>query len=762
MTSGSQSGAYVAVRQQRTRLHGECFGPDSFLFIDNAIVDEHTALRRIPASALRNQQTAILIRANQPRAAAAAPGEEAGMVKDVVEQWGLSMPVGLLHQPVGEQAWIEPLQGEPEVDLERVRAIELEALLEWGDAIWRPRDFHYRLPSGEHAAGFIKLGDAIREPRDAEVLASWLAPHLREGTGFVLDTGTMTPIYEAAAKRASQAGVNTGPVAVLEHYPRTSVDVTDAVEYAAGGQGRVLAILSVNSSGSVRDRIFGAMDRIVGLDEPRLVVLVDKDRRSSQSRIETWSPLPGEEPLIQRGAAASETCSLCTGSTQSRLVPINPFTFDGMVQGELQPIMPSVKDAQANSELWQECSDGDGAVAIESRSEVANSVARPSAHPMTVRIDVKELLDGPGFRSVAASRFEALLSPLPEDDPLEPVRWSRKPLQPDSDLVLVPEHEYEHPGFAGFWEQVGPVVAPNATAMPFPDEDEIDTELEEAIAAAKGILIFALGSVSGHSLQRALYAVQQSHRERTYELQGLVLHARLPSSREWQTLCNSFDQDLHAAWIFFLPEGSPLREEGKALKRLSSADYEGEAAQFLDSRLRLCAGEVVGEKPPLFWGSEAGTRLTRNSIFGQQLDARTTFAAVGTAMARARVDHDRRTPEVRVFDLGGMIRSYYDPLIIASFFRWLGPYEAWWGWQSWEVKRTINTLFGRVQDEDAALEILIPELLLAAAQGKVHDAALDVLRAEAETLGRRASPSVAAAIEIGLDLVRTLETDSRA
>ena len=742
-------------------------GPGSFLFVDNALVEDQTALRRIPASALRNQQATLLLRANEPcthtRSADGDPSNnstaaletEAEKIVKVIKQWGLEMPVGLLHQPVGEASWVEPLQGSPEVDLDQARAIELEALLEWNSAVWRPRDYHYRLPSGEHAEGFIKLTDAIREPRDAEVLASWLMPHIEPQIGFVLDTGTMTPIYEAAALRAVQTGMEMGPVAVLEHYPRTFVDVHDAVEHAAGGEGRVLAILSVNSSGSVRDRIISAMGRVAGLVKPKLVVLVDKDRPSTSEHIETWTPLPGHDPLIERGASAKETCDLCSDSKKSRLIPINPFTFDGMSQGEMRPIMPSIRDAQANWELWQLCAEGDGAVAVESQSALTSAIARPSSHPMSVRIDIERLLTGAGFQALVEERIRQIKDGHGDrTDPLDPVRWTREPFRTDADLVLVPEHERAQPGFDEFWRSLGPSIAPEAEIASFAIEGKLDPTLEAKINNAKNILIFALGSVSGHSLQRALFAVQQTEHERNYNLQGFVLHARLPTSRQWQTLCNSFDRCLHAGWIFFLPESSPLREEERSLKRLSSKNYEGDTAELLEQRLHLCAGDIVGEKPALFWGSTPNVQLTQNSIFGQKLDARTTFAAVGAAMARGRIDHDLRTPEVRVFDLAGMLHSYYDPLIIASFFRWLGPYEAWWGWKAEEARRIIDNLFGRVGDDDDALSVLVPELLLATAQGKVHDAAYEVLVAQAEILKPRVGPSVQAAISLGLDLVK--------
>jgi hypothetical protein len=66
----------------------------------------------------------------------------------------------------------------------------------------------------------------------------------------------------------------------------------------------------------------------------------------------------------------------------------------------------------------------------------------------------------------------------------------------------------------------------------------------------------------------------------------------------------------------------------------------------------------------------------------------------------------------------------------------------------------MSRLFGRIDDDDQALSVLIPELLLAAGQGKVHDAALDVLVAQAEVLRARARPEAEAAIAIGLDLVK--------
>src|SRR4051794_9784776 len=91
--------------------------------------------------------------------------------------------------------------------------------------IWRPRNHHYRLITGEHAPAYVKLGDAIREPQDADVLASWVLEHLAPNTGIVLDSGTLTPIAQALRLRASQAGITLGSVGTLDDYPQTGVDL---------------------------------------------------------------------------------------------------------------------------------------------------------------------------------------------------------------------------------------------------------------------------------------------------------------------------------------------------------------------------------------------------------------------------------------------------------------------------------------------------------------------------------------------------------
>jgi hypothetical protein len=721
--------AYVSIRSGGVRAFNVPRGKGSVVFVDISSAGGPDRVRELPPTVLREPRAQLLFRmANEE-------GEEE--LRTILERWDLPMEAALLQQPLGAPPELKALRGHPEVDIGAARAIELEALLHWGKAIWRPERYHFRLPSGEHAPQFVKLSDAIRAPRDARVLAGWLLEWVHPHTGFVIDTGTLTPVIEAVQRLMVEAGRPPGPVAVLDQYPRTNVDVDTAVEMAAGDQGRLLAVISVNSSGAVRDRVLAAIDRQrESLSEQRVVVMLDKHEPPSREEISTWSPLPGRQPLLRGGAISKDECEDCRNSKRARIIPINPYTFDGMLPAQLRPIMPSISDARENWRLWQACSDH-SAIAVESRSAAPVPALRATG-PMPIRLRLDELLRQKGFHELARERLGAAIEEAGDA------------FSADSDLVLVPSHEMRCDGFESFWEAVGPVVAPGQQPLGFSIVDEdFDESVSERLAEAETVTIFALGAVSGWSLQKALVSVQHTHREHDLETQGVVLHARPATAREWETLENSFGSALLAGFMSILPDRSPLTEERTLLQTLDRTGLSHGATELFEQRLRLCNGEAEpdGQPASLFYGAKRDARLTRNSLFGQRLDARSAYTAVAAAMALARSeDGERAAPEFRVFDLAGIARSYYDPLILAAALRWLHPHESWWGWRSSEAERVIATLLERATVDDQ--EILIPELLLAYAEGKVHEAAVETILARAEQTETGADENVRVAIEL--------------
>ena len=742
----------MSVRGSRARVYGDAERPLAVIFVDLFEAGPE-ALRQLPPTLLRQRGATLLVRAStsapepepdaQPDSSAQA--EE---LRILFDRWDVVPRFAVLHQPVGAEPWIETVRGQPCKRDEwpdlvgSARAVELEALLEWGRAIWRPSAYHYRLPSGEHAGSYVKLADAIREPRDATVLTSWLARHLRDSTGLVIDTGTLTPVALEARRLQQQAGFDVGAVAVLDQYPRTAVDIEDAILRAAGDYGSVLAVLSISSSGRVLERLRSTLNRHgPGLEYQHIEVLIDKAGTHGGGDVTVWSPLPGQRPLVERGSDGAEDCDYCRNSSRARIIPINPFSFDGMLPAQLRQITPDFRNPSTNAPLW-EAADRAGAIAVEARPHAALARFRSEQIRMSIVLDMQKLIADAAFIELLKARIGALIA--------------SEHLRTDADVVLVPMHERDYEHFDNLWSGIQPTLAPDGPELhPFPLDAPFSEELRAAIRDAKSVLVLCLGIVTGASLQKALTGIQTARDHHEYNLNALAVHARPATPREWKTLTNSYGRDegtwaLHAAWITYLPERSPLQEERAVIEELSLGDYDGEARAFLEERLRICIGTMDPATAALFWGAQPETKLTPNSIYGQGLGQAATYAAVGAAVNQGLLDaSEQAAPEFRVFEMAAMVRSYYDVLILASFLRWMRPHEVWWGWQAAEAVTTVQHMLERSQPGQRW--VLVPELLLAAAQGKLTKPGVDVVRTYADTLRRaKDTPSaVRAALEIG-------------
>jgi hypothetical protein len=758
----SQDG-YVSFRGALRRDFGtiERASPLVFADVDG---DEPAVLRRMPATFVNQYDGLLLVRGRQM----SGPDTEfIEKLRVLRERMGFGLRIAVLRQPIGEPARIEPLDGEPVEDesdyLARARAIELEALLDFGHAIWRPANYHYRLITGEHAGAYIKLGDAIREPRDADLIASWLHALMGPKTGLVLDTGTLTPIAQALRLAITEAGQGPmGPVAVLDHYPRTGGDIDAALDTASGPHGRVVVVVSISSSGSLLERIKGALQRKGPSMDARVEVLVDKlQHPSTDNAVDIWTPLPGQKPLVDVGARDDIGCLLCRDQSKAVVIPINPFSFDAMLPTQLKRLVPDTQDPLANREFW-EAAKRTKAVAVERSAHAAIRRHRSDRVPMGIKLSMDQVITDADFRAALIRRVEELRA--------------TENLPSDADLVLVAEHEYKDDRFAGFWQAVHPVIAPHVSeTVPFPPTGDFSAGLCERVQGAKSILVFALGAVTGGSLQRALVGVQDARKGKPgFALHGLVVHARPATSREWRTVENSYRQEgtkphLHFAWKSLLPDRSPLREEGALIKLdlSESSDLTAEERAFVEERLELCQREIrqdadetlAPEDGPtrVLWGTvPEEDRLTPNSLYGQELDAITTYVAVGSAMAAAMARPESSVPELRVFDIAAMTRSYYDPIIISCFLRWLRPHEAFWGWTEAEAETTAMHIIDRAEGKHRKL--LVPEMLLAAAHGKLPYDARKVVTGVAEQLkGDDEFLSERAALGVGLRLAARVE-----
>lgn len=107
--------------------------------------------------------------------------------------------------------------------------------------------------------------------------------------------------------------------------------------------------------------------------------------------------------------------------------------------------------------------------------------------------------------------------------------------------------------------------------------------------------------------------------------------------------------------------------------------------------------------------------------FGYPVDCLTAYTAIGGAMQSSLQRVDIQGLRWRVFEFPAITRAYCDGILLASILRWCEPQQAWWGDTDREAENVISELVARTQDKtDQA--VLVPELFLAASQGKIPDA----------------------------------------
>jgi hypothetical protein len=181
------------------------------------------------------------------------------------------------------------------------------------------------------------------------------------------------------------------------------------------------------------------------------------------------------------------------------------------------------------------------------------------------------------------------------------------------------------------------------------------------------------------------------------------------------------------------------------------------AKDFYETRRRLCSGITDFEGNAVLWGALPEDRLTPHSMFGEQMKAPATFLAVGAAIHRRRLRaaEEFPAPDRVAFELPAIAYSYFDPLIFSSMLRWLAPGELWWGERDDGAAAVVRGLNQRAQNAEQRC-ILIAELLLASAQGKLRrDAASTLLEVAEATLGSAPS-NRAGAVELGIALINQL------
>ncbi|MCX7621671.1 MAG: hypothetical protein N2037_12615 [Acidimicrobiales bacterium] len=313
----------------------------------------------------------------------------------------------------------------------------------------------------------------------------------------------------------------------------------------------------------------------------------------------------------------------------------------------------------------------------------------------------------------------------------------------------------------GRFYELGRQICPELKDITSDREDDV----REKLAHHRSVLLVAAGLQTGVTLQHLVVSVQNVFRDLGADpaMHGLVLHAHPNDSAAWTSVRNSFggrrNPALLALWLTYLPSVSPFAEEFELLRVGQNEWFEGfpKAREVWEQRIAWLntSGGGAARDPvpvsPLFAATEV--TLRRTSIYGS-LNDRHLLPAMGAALTEAleRQKTDG-SPEWVQIDLLNALRSYFDGLLHAALIRWVSPQRAWWGTAN-DCVALIDELRGRFFNDDWPL--LLCELLLAAAQGKVPDAGVELLLGYAEEDEARLTDEARGYLELAVLLVKNL------
>ena len=688
--------------------------------------------------------------------------ETAKALQDFLKTSYPQLQVGVVELPLGEA----PMRSEMlELDtLARCRAVELDYFLQAGQAVWRPQKYHYQLPSGHHAATFVRIADAFRNPRAPIAIATWLYGCVTETTAIVVDSGTLMPIVQqldlalkiAAASRGEGSAPGLFAIESLDTYPRSRFEYLR--RFKAFDQLDVLALLSVSSTGQTYRMLSDTLEAtaqgrwrsecLVARGNEGATSLPEPEHRGQQA---PWLSL-GDE---LSPATTADLCRHCRDVNRARVVHVNPLSFAAMTLPMPTRIMPDTNDGRRNASLmntYTRIHDPDAKRVGVQLAPVEATRPHPkwrSTDLGRVRFEPTALLTSADDVSTLVKNRIDELNDLPSRDrSRNEIVAALKAVQGGNPTVAVCDPEE----IRVLRKMTGPNLDPGNLMLLA--AREVCPTVESVVMSSDGtgfgdeleghtsVLLIVAGLLTGVTLQHLVVSVQDHYRSRdiTPEMHGIVIHAH-PADREaWSSVRNSFRDDtgatrLLALWLTCLPQESPLEAELNVLSE-AHPDWFANARHGVkglwENRHNWLSpnssDNCTPQASPLWSPQQVGLR--RTSLYGD-LDDRHTLIAVGAAMQEAlQQKTSDGAPEWVQFDLPNALCSYFDGLIHVAILRWVTPRRGWWGNDENECVALIGELQGRFPED---WKLLLPELLLAAAQGKVPDNGVDFLLNQADS-----------------------------
>lgn len=581
--------------------------------------------------------------------------------------------------------------------LRAIRHNEILAMLHWTESIWRPTDFHFILPSGEHSDTFVRLADVFSESVNVSRIADWCLTNLSPRTAILADTPTLLPLVQELELRAWQffGSADFLKASLREYHPpidEVRQQVLQCVSWLQEepSQGTILVLVSVSASGSYIQRLSRIIESVDLAFPVEVLTICSAGATPTSSSLVT----------IENQRHNSESCGLCERA--SRAIEIDQKRFITRVVSDAKLIkLPSAAQIESYSPPIEEFDTG-GALKVH--------VDRPGHHDhLSVYIDTAKALQGPLFRKATTT---ALLDLYSDGMP---------------DLAVLPLHE--HSDLLGRWLLEHGIPS----APPLPPKGDPPSELDERISVAKKILVCDDAVMTTKTMRALLQHVQRvkgSVKQKDYDLRVLALIARTEDASSWAGLKDRFfvnhTSRMRAAWTAHLPapgRGCPWCYEVTALMDLAPR-LEGRAREGIEQRIeRLRSGG--GLRDHLYLGSEAGAieanfddgkAVTPQSYYGN-LSGVGGYIAAALMIQQMRNDWKKDTDSIHmrfVIPTATYLRRFTDPVFAAGLFRAAKPRELWSAETTGEVIAALNEVAHLRQHP-----VFYAEAIWASARGKL-------------------------------------------
>lgn len=662
-------------------------------------------------------------------------------------------------------------------------------------AIWKPKDYHYSLPSGEHTDVFIRVADAIQEPHDAYVTACWLSDQVENGCGVIVDTGGLTPLLIQLESLLNRFDLEIGPTAILPAYPTGRPTVRRTVEASRSSVSRrTVGLLSVSSTGNLLRTLTDELERIEESDGIGFTLDVVVDRTSgtetrqlgNTSRHTSWLN-------IESGSHADDpaSCQLCYRAEKAPVVAVDPRSYGELELPRPYLVMPDTKYADAGHLFWERASQCRGR-AIEVNPRPESKAARGKRLSLPVSPIFELIAQGDDLMEDVRERWQGVLSDRPVADGFaESVERTALVVAASQDVDKARIPSFAGNGEVDLLRSLRHVLGGLGLNRELPvvsaeDQSALQNHVSE-LGDYDTVLIFSWGAVTGLTLRHLKLIVADAIRQHASDLHvnALVFHARPSSPSEWESWQNQFRPNtLECLWSSCFPWESPLQEERRLIDSLEvfTTKLSNNGLEFLRSRRQFLnmretyARETDDWSPRfqfsaqgahpehIFWGMSHDKihqeHVRGRSLYGKELDCLTAYAAMGSVIHYTRMKVEARAaPRWVMFNMGRIVRSYFDAVITCSLLRWLRPGELSWNERNdpSSIRDSVTFLLDQVENSEEQV-LLVPELLLASAQGKVPGHVHDLVCERASTIRDRWPDTepfnhARGAVEIGLRLL---------